>query len=292
MPSSRTKSQSELKTATVREHLDACLKKRTLQLPMLARVVSEAVQMCNAPDTSTEEISEVLHRDQNLAGQVLRVANSPLIRPTTPIVSLEQAIPRLGLRQVIEIVLTASLRASIFEDKLHRRVMLYFWKHAVATGCFVREIARMLRDHGDGYSICGLFHNVGKPMVLDALAALEEMLGKPVPETDILVAINEYHIVFGAELARSWNLPEQVEKSILYYRDYAAKSAFRDVAMMVNLANQLGDFLICSDGSPAPEDAVDFSRLPVCRDLGFSAIDIDNLLEETGKIRAIVHAML
>ncbi|MEE9127767.1 MAG: HDOD domain-containing protein [Planctomycetota bacterium] len=292
MPRSQTKGQSELQTAAVKEHLDACLKKRTLQLPMLARVVSEAMELCNAPDTGTEELSAVLHRDQNLAGQVLRVANSPLVRPATPIVSLEQAIPRLGLRQVMEIVLTASLRANIFDNQQHERVMLHFWKHAVATGCFVREIAGLLRDHGNGYFICGLFHNVGKPMVLNALASLEKTLGKPVVETDVVMAINEYHIALGAELARSWNLPEQVEKSILYYRDYAAKSSFRDVATMVNLASQLGDFLVCSDGSPEPEDAVDFSRLPVCHDLDFSANDIDTLLGETDKIRATVQAML
>ncbi|MHC4516292.1 MAG: HDOD domain-containing protein, partial [Planctomycetota bacterium] len=74
---SETKRQSELQTAAVRDHLDACIRQDRLRLPMLAEAVSEAVEMCNAADTSADDISSVIHRDQNLAGQVLRAANSP-----------------------------------------------------------------------------------------------------------------------------------------------------------------------------------------------------------------------
>jgi hypothetical protein len=54
----------------------------------------------------------------------------------------------------------------------------------------------------------------------------------------------------------------------------------------------MGDFLVCSEGAPQPQDALDFSQLPVCHDLDFSAEDLDTLLGETEKIRSIVEAML
>jgi HD-like signal output (HDOD) protein len=289
---SETKRQSELQTAAVRDHLDACIRQERLRLPMLAEAVSEAMEMCNAPDTSADDISNVIHRDQNLAGQVLRAANSPLVGSPTPTLSLQQALTRLGLRQVVEIVLTASLKASIFESKRHAPLMTYLWQHAVATGCFVKDIARARHDRGQGYFVCGLFHNVGKPMVLNALATFETTLAEPIIETDILLAMNEYHIAVGGALADSWNLPTQVVESVLYYHDYTEAPSYRNVATMVNLASQLAAFLVCTDEPAVPADAEDLARMPVCRELGFSANDVDGLLARLERIRALVDSTL
>ena len=168
----------------------------------------------------------------------------------------------------------------------------HLWRHAVATGCFVKDIARLLKGHSEGNFICGLFHNVGKPMVLNSLAAFEDRRTQPILSTDVVLGLNEYHVSVGGELARSWNLPQRVEESIRYFRDYDKAPSFRTTATMVSLGSQLGAFLICTEGMPTREDAEDIAELPVSQDLGFTADDIESLFKHTRRTRDIVDSML
>ena len=85
-----------------------------LSLPMLPRVASQVVALVGSPTTDANRLSELIHRDPALAGQVLRIANSPAYMPRMPIVSLQQAVSRLGLNVVSEIAFAASLQSGVF----------------------------------------------------------------------------------------------------------------------------------------------------------------------------------
>ena len=59
-------------------------------------------------------LSRMIHRDAALAGHVLKLANSPLYAPTVPIVSLQQAVSRLGMKKIREMALVAACQAKVF----------------------------------------------------------------------------------------------------------------------------------------------------------------------------------
>ena len=48
--------------------------------------------------STAAKIAEVLHSDQSMAGNVLKVANSPLYRARSEISSLQDAVARLGMQ--------------------------------------------------------------------------------------------------------------------------------------------------------------------------------------------------
>ncbi len=271
--------------------MDDCLRDSDLDLPMLAQAVSEIIEMCNAKQTNAAQISKVLHRDQSLAGHVLRVSNSPLYRPRTPITSLQQAVTRLGLSEVMEIALTVSVRARIFTSERHMSLVKRLWRCSVATGCFAKEVARLLRRHVETTFLCGLFHNVGKPVVLDALTKLEETTGDKLPTPAVILALDEYHVRAGCKLAREWNLPPQVAETVHYHQDYHDAPLFAEVAMTVNLAVALANIVMEQDEELWPLASERLQRAQVCSDLGLSIENMQTLMSHCGRVREIVESM-
>ena len=88
-----------------------------LELPLLAEKTSRLLSMCKDPDCSTRELAELIRMDQSIASHVLRMANSPMYSCGIRIVSLQQAVARLGLATLREIILIVSCRGRVFDVK-------------------------------------------------------------------------------------------------------------------------------------------------------------------------------
>jgi len=276
----------------LRDYMDGCLRDSNLDLPMLAQAVSEIVEMCNATETNATQISRALHSDQSLAGHVLRVSNSPLYRPQTPITSLQQAVTRLGLAQIIEIALTVSLRARVFTTERHMDLVRRLWKCSVATGCFAKEVARVQRRHIESTFLCGLFHNVGKPVVLDALTKFEETAGRAVPMETVNLVIEEYHVRAGSKLVREWNLPPHVAEAVDHHQKYQDASLFPEVAMTVNLAIEMANIVIEQDEESWPQAVQGLGASQVCSDLGLTVQNVETLMSHADRVKEAVKSMM
>src|SRR4029077_2368798 len=140
-----------------------------LSLPMLPRVASQVVALVGSPTTDANRLSELIHRDPALAGQVLRIANSPAYMPRMPIVSLQQAVSRLGLNAVTEIAFAASVQSGVFRVPGWEPMLNQLWRHALASGAFAKEVARTRRLNVESAFLCGLLHAVGKPALLQVI---------------------------------------------------------------------------------------------------------------------------
>lgn len=86
-----------------------------LDLPLLPDVVLEVINLSTSDDSDPRKLASILHRNQTLAGHVIRVANSPAYTPCMPIVSLQQAVSRLDMTQPSEIAYTVSVHSRIFK---------------------------------------------------------------------------------------------------------------------------------------------------------------------------------
>ncbi len=85
-----------------------------LDLPLLHDVAFEVLGLTTSWDADAQRMAGIIHRDQALATHVLRVANSPAYASRDPILSLQQAITRLGFQALRDIVIAISVRAKVF----------------------------------------------------------------------------------------------------------------------------------------------------------------------------------
>ena len=105
--------------ALVSDEVRARVQAGSWKVPLLPQVASQVISLAASPDVDAGKLSALIHQDPSLAGQVLRTSNSAAYAPRMPIVSLQQAVARLGLNVISEIAFAASLQSGTFKVPGH-----------------------------------------------------------------------------------------------------------------------------------------------------------------------------
>ena len=274
------------------------LKAGPVEVPLLPQVASQVLTLVVDPKADAARLSALIHKDPSLAGRVLQIANSPAYMPKMPIVSLQQAVARLGLGIVTEIAFVASLDGGTFEVPGYEDELEQLWRHAIASGSFAKEIARLKRVNVESAFLCGLLHAVGKPALLQVVADVEAELDKRALTKGRLrgavpAVLTKFHVTIGAQIAEAWHLPVQVTTAIVFHGDYAAAPSCKPDAMIACLADAFATDLIDSERPDAP--ARDDERLrhhPVVADLNLYPSELDALLAKRTAVASLVESMI
>src|SRR5438132_707575 len=80
-------------------------------------------------------------------------------------------------------------------------------------------IARARRWNVEEGFLCGLLHDVGRPVLLQAMVDLHRELGYPLDRQSAFAAMDEFHCRVGKYLTEEWTLPARVAETILYHHD-------------------------------------------------------------------------
>lgn len=263
------------------------LRSTKLELPLPPRVATEVIALTRDEDADVGRLAQLLHQDPALAGHVLRIANSPAYLPRSPIVSLQQAVTRLGLRLLSEIALVASVQCGVFRVPGHEGELKRIWRQALASGAFGREIARSLRSNVESAFLCGLLHTIGKPLVLQTTIDLAAKLGVPARAEDVATLVVEFHVEAGGLLASRWGLPRAVCDAIALYQTYQAGPGCAQEPVITALGDCLATHLV--DGGE-DTDAVRAHRAWI--DLNIYPEDADALLGKSPAVSELIESMV
>ncbi|HKO29815.1 MAG TPA: HDOD domain-containing protein [Nitrospiraceae bacterium] len=181
--------------------------KDRIDLPVLPQVAGKVMALVNDPAADAARLSALIHQDQALAAHVLRIANSPAYMPRTPIASLQHAVAMLGVTQLSEIAVTISLKSGTVKIPGHEADVRQLWRHALASGAYAKEIARMRRYNVESAYLCGLLHTVGKPVVLKTVTTIAAEMHIPLESSVIIAFLDGYHSRIGSLIATEWALP-------------------------------------------------------------------------------------
>ena len=207
-----------------------------LELPLLPDTASRVMSLCNDDKCDARNLSEMIQRDQALAGHVLRVSNSAAYAPKEPIVSLQQSVSRLGIGTICEIAMAVALKGRIFQVPGFQARIRELWVHSSATGMFAKEIARLLRRNVESAFMCGLLHDVGKPLVMQLMCDLaKQRNAKSIPPLVMEAAMDEFHCEVGCRMVERWQLAEWMTEAIRFHHDHAQACTYRDEAMIQRL---------------------------------------------------------
>lgn len=133
------------------------------RLPRLPEAVPLLMKALKDENAANQELAEYIQRDGTLAGEVVRLSNSPFYYRGHIIKSLEQAVfllGRDGLRALTARVAVRpvfDLEGGHFERLFGRRIWSQAERCAVACRCFTRSEPA---DPFEAY-LAGLVHNIG-----------------------------------------------------------------------------------------------------------------------------------
>ena len=246
----------------VRRELASLLDYGRLELPMLPENAARVVALAGQPQADAQSLAKLVAADQALAARVMKVARSAAYQPSSPINSLQHAIAWLGLGEVADIAFTAAVQGRLLDVPGQRPRATRLWQVAVACAIWSREIAALARRYSDVTYVCGLLHDIGKPVALLAGADLAGKLGVRLGDDDYDALVHEFHAPIGLLLAQRWRLPEAVAECIRNWPDPSAASAHEDVVRVVHLAHHVAELVVAQGADVAREtllksDAVD-----------------------------------
>ena len=277
--------------AMVPEELHAALQDRlatgTIDVPILPDVVWQVMNLTSSEHSDARQLAELIQRDQALASHMLRVANSPAYKPQTPIVSLQQAISRLGMKQLAEIAFAVSIQSRVFEVPGYEPEVLQLWQHAIGTATFASEIARLQRSNVEGAFLCGLLHDIGKPIILQLLVDIQQHLHTASIPAVVATVMETYHSHVGGLLATQWSLPPNVEESIRYHHDYTMAPTCGEAVCITCFADLLAEHLM----EPEVFDVASVYNHPVLAELHLYPEEVETLLGAQDKVRRAIEAI-
>jgi len=223
----------------LRRELAGLIDRGELELPVLSHSATRIASMCLESDSDTRSLAEILNRDPALAGHVLRVANSSSYAPAEPIVSLQQAISRLGLRTLGQIAFAIALGSRVFRVPGHDAWVRELWRHSTLTAGWAREISRARRCNGEGAFLCGLLHDVGAPVLLQAAVDLLERAKCKAERAALEPIVVELHGPAGARLAEAWKMPPWIAQAMLHHHDASGVCDHADEVLTTQLVGEL-----------------------------------------------------
>jgi HD-like signal output (HDOD) protein len=263
----------------LRAALERTVTQGDFELPIVPRAASELLAICWDEDCDAEDLRERISGDQGLCAHVLRVANSAAYAPAVPIISIQLAIARLGMEAIREIALALTVKQRAFSVPGWEQLIRELWRGASVTAGFAKAICRRLgREHVRG-ALVGLLQDVGKPVVLNAIATIQREQGIEVERRLAVELVDEFHAEVGASLASEWSMPAWLEQVLRHHHDEDVRRHGVDT-LVANLAERLAAWSLRRD----EDEIVELADLPSCTALGLDEEALRQLLAGTDAI--------
>jgi HD-like signal output (HDOD) protein len=228
--------------------LDAAVR-RIDEISTLPDVATQVMRVAADNDSSAADLKGVMEHDVALSARILRCVNSSAYAVRMRITNLQHAIAYLGLKQIRNLAMTASVADLFKKDQTikcyHRRGL---WQHLVSVGICARLIAmrRKIADYEDAF-LAGLMHDVG--IVLEDqhlhqafVRVIESLDGQRTLAETERGQLDFDHTMLGERVAEQWKFPEAVRSAIRYHHGSVCyRGPAVDVLRCVDVAN-----LICT----------------------------------------------
>jgi len=217
-------------------------KKDEIELPVLSRVVQEIQNVMNNPTTTIDELSSIIERDAVISVRLIAVANSPVYRGSEKVVTVRDAIPRVGVKETHSIVTTISNK-SIYDtkDKQFKNIMEKLWLHSLASGYIAKALSDELRSGEiEKYYFMGLVHDIGKVLLLKTFSDLHAK-NNSLDLGEIMAAIKDAHTSFGGAILRKWGYSEALVRIPLLHEGPDFRRDMDKEILTINLASNIAD---------------------------------------------------
>jgi HD-like signal output (HDOD) protein len=147
---------------------------RITDLPTVPAVAIDVLNKAMDPESTAEQIAEIVKKDASLSVNILKIVNTPVYGFASRVYDVKHAIAALGCANLRNVVMATSaigafqgLKGNPIFDRTN------FWRHSLACASAAREVVKGLLPtwSADAY-LAGLLHDIGK-LVLDVYMAGE-----------------------------------------------------------------------------------------------------------------------
>ena len=209
------------------------------ELPVLPEVSVQLLKLTGDVECDPADIVALFKRDQSLTGHLLKITNSARYGGGQTVTSIQHAVARLGLIQVREIVMLISCQSQVFNVDGFDDDVRNSFELSLATAAFNQEIARVRRLNVEDAFLCGLLHDVGRPVLLQALSDIRSTSEIDCSDEELREAAELNRIPMATRLVMSWELPQRIADTIDYQTNPLEAGDMEVQAAMLSMAIDL-----------------------------------------------------
>ncbi|HEY1535394.1 MAG TPA: HDOD domain-containing protein [Polyangiaceae bacterium] len=253
--------------------------------PPLPSVALELMSLTNRDDSTIDRIVRLLEQDEMLAGGLMRLIGSPLYAGRSPIRTLKEAVVRLGVRTVRDLVFETALSQGVFTLAEYSETIEQIRRHSTVTAYIARIVCKHAKIDEENAFLCGLLHDIGFAGLLFAVSNIEAEDSPPLlqlwPDIDAL------HEQASRLVTQLWQLPLDMQEVVGHHHHLHTGETSR-IAAAINIADQLSERFgasvvgpVDADGNLIKGDIVDEFDLEVSRaELKLSDAAMDRIVED------------
>jgi len=278
----------------IREQLKTC------ELPPFPELTQKIIALTQDFYADPNDIADLVKMDMSLSASVLKIANSVAYGYSGKVSSISEAISRVGVASMRDLVLSVSL-VSKFKD-LNGIDFRQFWIHclgvALASDVIQKHAGKRGISHDHLYT-AGLLHKVGILLLAQNFPEQYQRVLDEVKNDEKDLWELERSIIGVTHMEASdfvfdhWQFPREVSDVALYYNDpMNAPEDTKDIIYIVHIAN----FACLNQGI-----GVGIDRFPVSfydeawENVGLKVEEIPDLLAEvletTDRAKVILEAV-
>ncbi len=227
-------------------HLSAAIESGNIEVPVLPETAQRVIALTQDADSDASQLAVIIQSDPMMGGHVMRIANSAAYTPNSNLVSIQQAVARLGMVEISNIALSTSLNSKMFHAPGYDQHIITIWQHALATALWSKEVARAMRSNVEAAFLCGLLHSIGQPVILQTIAESKGQLA-PLTDEELKQIYEEFESSYCQVVAKEWGLPDIVAEAIGFYKNFSNAPSKSDLAPTIFFGSQLATLMLHPD---------------------------------------------
>jgi HD-like signal output (HDOD) protein len=221
---------------------------RSTKLTSPSPVVNRLLEMILDPAVALNDLADTLSTDACLSARALSAANAAFSYPEHRIDNVHDAVLRIGLISVINIITSTGIRAVFLSVPGKYGDMRKLWTHNLVTACIAEAYAQYhALERPARWFTGGLLHDIGRLLMLayDPVKYADMISANTTGRRTICEAENAFfgisHQELGHQLMTLWRFPESIAEAAFHHdQSCVSLSDFRcGIAIANNLANAL-----------------------------------------------------
>lgn len=220
----------------------------TLVLPTLPAIALKVRRAADDPDINLNAMADVISQDPSLSARMIKISNSAYLGRTVKVTSTQQAVTRIGLRQIKNIS-TALAMEQLFVSKndIVKQYMAKIWTETidvVANSLAALEVHIKLTKNRaltvESLMLAALMKNIGVLPILTEAERHSEVFANP---TFLEVAMDKLAGKIGAGIMTEWGFEPEFVTVAQNWKDLSVQTDGISYLDFVRLGSALsGDF--------------------------------------------------
>lgn len=242
-------------------------------VPVFPTVALKVIELASNENVSTAQLANMVSKDQVLAARILGMANSAYSASLSTIRTVPEAVVRLGITAVRNVVVTVCFTSRMHDPKIYGKHGSLLVDHAIGTAYLAHLLSDKAKLDSDDAFLCGLFHDIGKLVILKVAHDHKRRSNQTIPPEELDEALRLHHAAIGGVALRRLGLPSELEEPVVFHHAFDQAPTRRRETALLCCANRLSHRY----GFGCDAEEVDLLAEPAAAEIGFTA----TWLEET-----------